>query len=281
MYRFLLKPRWIAFHLLVAGLVVVMVLLGLWQLRRLDERRDRNDEVRARQSAPPVAVQELGLTPDDDLDAAGELQWQPVTATGRYDVGAQVLVRNRSLNGAPGEHVVTPLVLADGTAVLVNRGWVPLPPAPDQPPLAPDPPSVEVTVEGRVRATQRRGSFGPRDPATGVLSEVNRIDIERLARQVPYPLLPVSIELTAQNPAPEGDLPAPLPAPELSDGPHLAYAGQWFLFSIVAVIGWVMIVRISGRKARQQAARDDANRAAVAAAREAPPLRSVRTLDPE
>ena len=51
--------------------------------------------------------------------------WRP---RGTYDTGAEVLIRNRSLDGAPGYHVVTPLVMADGTAVLVNRGWVPAEP---------------------------------------------------------------------------------------------------------------------------------------------------------
>ena len=46
MYRFLLRPRWIAFTLVVATAIAVMINLGFWQLRRLDERREFNDAVR-------------------------------------------------------------------------------------------------------------------------------------------------------------------------------------------------------------------------------------------
>ena len=42
MYRFLARPKWIVFTLVVAAAVVAMVALSLWQLRRLDERREFN-----------------------------------------------------------------------------------------------------------------------------------------------------------------------------------------------------------------------------------------------
>jgi len=47
---------------------------------------------------------------------------------------------------------------------------------------------------------------------------------------------------------PAGDLPRLIPLPELGDGPHLSYAGQWFLFSACAVVGWVVIVRRAARQ---------------------------------
>ena len=47
MYRFLLKPRWILSHLFVAACVIAFINLGLWQLRRLDERKATNAEVAA------------------------------------------------------------------------------------------------------------------------------------------------------------------------------------------------------------------------------------------
>ena len=51
-YRFLITPKWIGFHLLVAVLVVTMINLAFWQLRRLDERRQFNSEVRANANQP-------------------------------------------------------------------------------------------------------------------------------------------------------------------------------------------------------------------------------------
>ena len=259
MYRFLLRPKFLAFHLLIVTLVVVMVNLGFWQLRRLDERRDQNAVVEAREHDGPAEVTTV-LAPDDTKAEVEAHEWTEVEARGRYDAAGQVLVRNRSFEGQPGFHVLTPLVLADGTALVVNRGFVPLGDQPGTPPDVPAPPGGDVVVEGRLRPTQERGSIGPRDPATGQVTELARADIARLGQQLAYPLLPAYVELEASDPAP-GDLPRLLPAPELDEGPHLSYAIQWFLFSTLAVAGWVVAVRKSARQraqARAVAAEPDA-----------------------
>ncbi|MDQ3543202.1 MAG: SURF1 family protein, partial [Actinomycetota bacterium] len=108
MYRFLLRPRWIAFHLLVLGAFVLMVNLGFWQLRRLDERQAFNDRVNERIDAPPVALDELVPTDarvgDDVLD---EVEWRPTQVRGEYLPDEQFVVVNRSQSGQPGEMVVT------------------------------------------------------------------------------------------------------------------------------------------------------------------------------
>ena len=72
-----------------------------------------------------------------------------------------MLIRNRSYQGQPGFHVVTPLKLADGRALLVNRGWIPLT-EDGSTPTPPAPPSGQVVVTGRAHESQRRGAFfGP------------------------------------------------------------------------------------------------------------------------
>ncbi len=243
MYRFALRPRWLAFHLLVVVLVVVMVNLAFWQLRRLDARRALNDRVEERSALPAVPIDDL-ITVNADPAAVAASEWRPVTATGRYDPDREVLIRNRSFDGAPGFHVVTPLVTEAGT-LLVNRGWIPLGDA--EHPVVPPPPSDEVTVTGRVRAPQERGRFGARDPAEGTLDQLARVDVPRIAAQTPGTLYPLYVERIDPSAAP-GELPAPLPLPELDEGPHLSYAGQWFLFSAVAVVAWAVMVRRAARQ---------------------------------
>ena len=237
MYRFLLKPRWIAFHLLVLALMVTMVNLGFWQLRRLDERRAANREVSTRTAAAIVSIDDL---PSDPHAA----QWRQVTVTGVWEPTGQVLIRNRSLDGQPGLHVVTPLTDRAGHAVLVNRGFIPLadeahPPAPATGP---------VTVVGRVRVTQERGSLSPRDPATGTLTTLNRVDVARIQQQTAVTLAPFYLELITEDPA-SAAAPVPLPLPGLDEGPHLSYAIQWFIFTTCAAVGWVLVVRKSAGKA--------------------------------
>lgn len=247
MYRFLVKPRWILFHVMVVVLAVTMVNLAFWQLRRLDERRQQNRDVRDRGA--------LSIEPVDALVTAGppmgghqDIEWRRVSAAGTYDVAHQVLVRDRSQGGQAGFHVLTPLVTAGGPALVVNRGFVPFG---NGHPDIPTPPSGSVSVVGRVRPTQVRSGLGPRDPANGVLTDLARADLARYQQQLPYPIYPVYVELLSSVPATTTDFPALIPPPALDEGPHLSYAVQWFIFSAMAVIGWVVIVRKSAREGGQ------------------------------
>jgi len=56
----------------------------------------------------------------------------------------------------------------------------------------------------------------------------------------------VYLELESSQPADAKGL-TPIPLPELDEGPHLSYAIQWFTFSALAVIGWVLVVRKTAR----------------------------------
>ena len=239
-YRFLTRPKWVLFSAVMLGLVVLMVNLALWQLRRLHERRAINAEVVAAMHEDPI-----------DATAPGPIrQWRTLTASGTYDVSQQVLIRNRSYQGQPGFHVVTPLKLADGRALLVNRGWIPLT-EDGSTPTPPAPPGGPVVVTGRARASQQRGAFfSPRDPPDGTLRQLYRVDVPRIGQQTPYPLIDDYVELLTTTPAVAASQPVLIPAPALDDGPHLSYAGQWVFFSGCAVAGWILVVR---RTVKQQA----------------------------
>ncbi len=232
---------WLLSHLLVLALVVVMVNLGFWQLRRLDDRQERNAAVTSRGELAVEPVAELlgGL----DYRQAAELEYRRVTASGTYVAPDEVLVLNRSFEGAPGSWVLTPLLLDDGTgAVMVNRGWInfALTQADDRSAVAP--PGGPVLVEGVVRSTSVAAGLEVSDPAEGVLGSLARPDLQRLQHQLDYPILPGYVQLTSQTPAAAGDLPVPVPLPELDEGPHLSYAVQWFLFSTIAIVGYPLVL---------------------------------------
>jgi cytochrome oxidase assembly protein ShyY1 len=244
-YRFVLRPRWILSHVLVVVLVVVMVNLGFWQLRRLDEKRTHNAAVRANESLE-VAPLDTILRPTDATSRGKELAFRRVTVTGTYDTANEVVVRARSLDERPGVWVASPLRLASGDAVVVIRGFLPTQGTPDRVPADAEPPNGVVTVSGLVQETQTRGLFGPTDP-DGPLSNIARVDVERLQRQMPYRLYPAYVQLTSSTPAQSGSEPEALPEPVLDEGPHLGYAVQWFIFSTIALIGYPMILRRSAR----------------------------------
>jgi surfeit locus 1 family protein len=253
-WRFVVRPKWIVRHVAVVVLVVVMVMLGLWQLRRLDEKRDYKALVEARQEEPVAAVGEV-VPAGVAVDAPGvdAVLYRTVTATGAYEDDDTVVVENRTYNGAAGGWVLTPLRLDEGTAVVVNRGFVGFD---REGAIVPPPaPTGEVTVEGLVFPSQQRGRFGPTDPVEGDLGVLARVDLDRFAAQVDYDVLPAYIQLVASEPpegAPADGAPAlvPLGAPIPEEGPHLSYAVQWFIFSTIAAGGYVLLLR---RVARDQA----------------------------
>lgn len=233
-FRFLIGPKWIAFHLLVVVLVITMVNLAFWQLRRLDERRQFNAQVRANANQP--------IAPLDDVSPAvtkpAAIEWRRVRMTGTYVPGHEFLVVNRSQNGDSGRNVVDALQLADGTLLLVNRGFV------REQEATPAPPAGAVDVVGRLRASERRIAGQPADASTGVLTEIRRIDLGVLAKQFDTSVLPMYVEQLESAP-PDAKSLEPIIAPTLDEGPHLSYTVQWFIFSGCVIVGWVLAVRRS------------------------------------
>jgi surfeit locus 1 family protein len=252
-YRFALRPRWILSHLLVLLLVIVMINLGFWQLRRLHERRTYNASVRANESQAPQPVDDV-LHAGDPVSVGHDLNFRRVTATGTYDTSNEIIVRARSLDETPGVWALTPLRLADGTGVVVLRGFLPSQGTLERVPADAEPPSDQVSVTGLVQETQTRGAFGPTDPAGGHLATMARADVARIAKQLPYPILPAYVQLQTQQPAQPGPQPKVLPEPVLDEGPHLSYAIQWFIFTTIAIVGYPLILR---RKARDKDQQDD------------------------
>ena len=244
MRRFL-RPWWVVSHVLVLALIVVMINLGFWQLRRLDERRDLNAVQESRSAAAVVTPE--GLAAEIGPDGAAGVEYRMVEATGRYRSDDEVAVRGRSLNGAPGVWLLTPLVPPEGPAVVVNRGWVPQAtsdPAARPPAPVPD---GEVSVRGHLRLSEQRSGLGVADPAEGRLASLARPDVVRLAAQLDYPVHPWYLQLVSQSPPPEGyPVMVALPAP--GEGPHLAYAVQWFVFSAIAVVGYPLVLRHVSRR---------------------------------
>lgn len=245
------QPRWWGLTLLAAVLVVTMIELGMWQLRRSHERADFNAHVTANTAAPAVPAESL-LDPDDPVPEA--LAWRQVTVTGSYDVGAQVLIRNRQLDGAVGYDVVTPVVPAGGgPALLVDRGWVPSGDSAVSTPDVPAPPAGTVTVTARLHPGE--------DPARSddlPAGQARSIDPAQLAAGAAYAVYDgygTAVPDTPGTGATASDgtagYPRPRPLPELSAGPHLGYAIQWWIFSLVAVAGWVILLRNDARAAKE------------------------------
>jgi len=244
MYRFMLRPKWIGFHLLVLATIVTMINLGFWQLRRLDQRQAFNALIEQRYDLPPEPLDELL---DPDIDPA-DIEWRPVTTSGTYLPDEVILIANRSQGGRAGLNVVVPMQIDDGRILLVNRGFIPL--ARETPPAVP---ASEVEIVARLRQSQEKRLGQLSDASDGDLEIAQRVDIERLATQLPGEVVPMYVDLIQSTPPELGGLPEPVAAPTLGEGNHLSYAVQWFIFSIAVAVGWVLAVRRSiGTRRREQ-----------------------------
>ena len=232
MYRFLLRPKWIGFHLLCLGAIVGMISLGLWQLRRLDEKQVFNDKVTANTDADVASLGELLDSPSADV------AYRRVDATGSYLPTPQFEMVNVSQEGLTGRNVVNAFRLDDGSLVLVNRGFVPAGSS------LPAPPSGEVQLLGRMKPGQTARAGQPRDDGSQQLTEIRRVDLGALGQQFDEPVAPVYLELLESTPA-EPDSVRSVAFPELGEGPHLSYAIQWFIFSASVAAGWVFALRKS------------------------------------
>ena len=233
----LFKRRWILTTLLVILAILVMGRLGIWQLERMAQREDHNRRLAQGLAEPPIS---LNAALPADLPA---LEYYSAMATGHYDFAQEVLLRNQySAEGQPGFHLLTPLMLDDSTqAILVDRGWIPL----DQTSAEQRAVYAEngpVNVSGMLRRSQPEPVFGA-VPDPQLAAGQTRLDfwmfinVERIAAQVDRPLM-AGYLVAAPDPTRSGLPQRTLPDVDLSDGPHLGYAIQWFLFALILLLGY-------------------------------------------
>ncbi|GGO81219.1 SURF1 family cytochrome oxidase biogenesis protein [Wenjunlia tyrosinilytica] len=257
-YRFLLSRRWLILTLVAVALIPTMIRLGFWQLHRHEHRVANNHLIADSLAAEPVPVQRL-TRPGADLPK--KLTWHRVTATGHYDSAHQIVVRQRTASdgGRIGYYLITPLVTADGDAVLVNRGWIE--PGDDITRFPPVPRTAtgEVFVAGRLRPDETTASSGVKDKSGMPDRQVMLISSVKAAKLVPHRLLSGYIELTGTTPRPPAGQPELVPAPDHSGiGPHFAYAVQWWLFASMVPVGWVVLARRERKDLLEAAARQQA-----------------------
>ncbi len=248
MYRFLLRPSWLLFHAVVVAGIVAMMFAGFWQLDRLSERKAFNERVIERSQAEPSPLRSVLSRIEDGSLSPDEAEWLPVVVDGTY-LPDQVLNFNKSQGGRAGDNVLTAAITTDGDTVIVNRGFIPL--GIDVPAA----PATAIQGRGYVRLSEERERGGVTDADDGEqLTEIRRVDLARLARQFPGDVAPVYVQLIASDPPITVGDPEPVVLPELSSGPHLSYAIQWFIFSLAVAVGWVLAVRRSVRTRLRDAA---------------------------
>jgi cytochrome oxidase assembly protein ShyY1 len=172
------------------------------------------------------------------------LEYRRAVAVGLYDPDREVIEVGRAVNGVPAIYLVLPLRLDDGRAVLVEAGWIPSPDARifRSPAVTAD---DTVEVHGVLLA-----------PRTGVIPEnvewpisVRFADPTVLGPLFPYPLHAWILRRTDR--LPDVNSLHVIPLPELTQGPHLSYAVQWFVFAAIAVVGVIALLMVEAKDARR------------------------------
>jgi surfeit locus 1 family protein len=248
------KPRWLGLLAIVAVVMVSFGMLGLWQL---NVARDKGQAEQVR-SAPTRSVADLTsvLTPHGAFPEDGT--GRRITATGRYDGSAQVLVTPRRLHGEPGYWVVTPLVVTStGARIAVVRGFV------TDPKLALAPqPAAEVTVSGTLALGE--SPTGEKDGPTLPAGQLAFLDLSQLVNRWPGDLYNAFVFATAEQPD-VTSVSAPamkrVPPPALTGGGlswrNAAYAVQWWVFALFAAYMWWRMVRDDYEVSREGRPDDD------------------------
>ena len=233
------QRKWLFATLLVFAGTALCIRLGIWQLDRLQQRRAFNAEYESARAALPLNLNQKQST------SLTSMEWRSVKVTGEYDFANQVALRNQYHGSQYGYHLLTPL-LFDGQAVIIDRGWIPADSNSNPSDWRKYDEPGTVNVSGQIRLGQAKPAFGgvaDTLPKTGEKLEIwNNADIVHIANQIPYPILPVYIQ-PAANPS-DTQPPIPFqPEVEITEGPHMGYALQWFTFATILFVGYPFYLR--------------------------------------
>ena len=233
-WSFALTRRWFGYLALALVFAAVCVALSQWQVARLHETRSANELVDRNYHSTPVAV--VSVLPTL-TSYSPKQRWMQVELTGSYLADAQMLVRNRPLNGQPGFEVLNPLLLSDGNVFLVDRGYVPIGNTQDRPDHIPSPPAGTVTVIARLQAGEP--TLAGRSDTPGELATIHLPDVATLVGKPTY--TGAYGLMVSESPAAD-TRPTAKPQPQLDEGLHISYAIQWVIFGIMAFFGlWYAI----------------------------------------
>ena len=218
--------------LVTLALLVMLVSLGRWQLRRADEKRVLYESFAA------------GTEDTRPINSTGALlpRYQHVEALGHYDETRQVLIDNMVNAERAGYYVITPFALADGGWLLVNRGWVPLGVTRTDKPIIPAA-GNERKIRGRADHLPapgiQMGTRAPLQPPYPVVANYpTHAEIAALLHQQEWAPAAEVILLDAAEP--EGFIRNWTP-PGMPPLRHIGYAVQWFGLALALLVIYIVV----------------------------------------
>lgn len=237
-----MNRRTLGFVVFAVAIALGCVRLGFWQLARLGERRARNAAIAARLNAPAVPLEQA-------LADSATAESRQVQASGVFDYEHELVFTSRSRRGSPGVHLITPLRLALGRAVLVDRGWV-YSPNGISVDLAKWHESDSASVQGYLQGFAPGQASGPVSTPSFARG-VRRMVRDSIAARIPYVIAPLVL-VRRDGADATGDVTHPFRAdlPALDEGSHKSYAIQWFSFAFIGLAGTAAVVARTRKGAR-------------------------------
>ena len=170
-----------------------------------------------------------------------------MTLQGQWLPEHTVYLENRQMNGRVGFFAVTPLKLADGTAVLVQRGWFARDLLDRLRIVAPPAPAGSQWVQGRIALSPSR-LYEFEGTASGVVRQ--NLNVSEFMRETGLPLRPLTVvQEDAAGSAADGLLRQWSP-PSLGVDKHHGYAFQWFALSALSAGLWLWLQVLQPRRKR-------------------------------
>ena len=236
MLRKFLSLREIAKSLLALVLVALCLIAGNWQWNKGQALSTANGIIKSNLAKPELTESDLlGINP---ISA----QWRTVVLHGRFDSHHQLLIRDRYNNGVFGFEVLQ-LFSSETNNYWIDRGWVKAGATAKTPPTIPPLSQQAQWIRARIRSEdvsrQLHGSFFAIPTSVKQVPKLHKIQGVTAA---PYYLDELNSNEAKINP--------PLTVialPDLSNGPHYAYAIQWFAFALLILIARGMLFRETHR----------------------------------
>lgn len=247
----MISRRWIITTIVVVAAAAVMIRLGIWQLDRLEQRRAFNQQVQAQISKPVLILNFWKETENLPL-----MEYRQITVEGRYDLKNEIALKNQHWQNQSGVHLVTPLLISGrDQAVLIDRGWIPSD-AYENGDWSPFAEVGPVKINGVIRTSTSQADFGMRrDPQPNSFENPvkswNFVNIDKIQDQYSKELLPIYIQ---QSPDSSWiKLPnRTQPELDLTEGPHVGYAIQWFTFAAILILGYPFFILKQSNKSVEQ-----------------------------
>lgn len=254
-YRVALTRRWLGYLLVTAIFAGTCVGLSIWQFDRREEAQQEIERVLTNYESTPVPLSDVLPSRDSFSE---EDKWKPIVVTGVYLPEKQLIVRSRPREQQAGVEVLTPLMTASGEVFIVDRGWLPANADSTEPYVIPAPPTGEVTVVARLKASE------PSIPGRGMVdNQVATVELPLISEVLNMPTYTGAYGLVDSELPSVSETPLTALKPSLDEGAHLSYALQWIMFGILAFFGLGWAVRNELRIRNQES--EEGKKAAEAA----------------